>query len=86
MLGWRIANTASKITALVRKIRTFGDRAVVCYEAGPTGYGLARRLDREPWMRCLVIAPSLIPVKAGDRIKTDRRDAAKLADFLRADS
>ena len=55
----------------------------VCYEAGPTGFGLARRL-RAAGIDCLVAAPSLVPVQKGCRIKTDRRDARKLAQFLRS--
>ncbi len=56
---------------------------VVCgYEAGPLGYGLQRRLIGRG-LECVVVAPSLIPVKPGDRIKTDRRDARKLAALLR---
>jgi transposase len=55
----------------------------VCYEAGPTGFGLCRRL-REAGIDCVVVAPSLVPGKPGDRIKTDRRDACKLAHFLRS--
>lgn len=54
----------------------------VCYEAGPTGYDLARRLN-ETGIVCSVIAPSLVP-KDSRRIKTDRRDARKLAHFLRS--
>jgi transposase len=55
----------------------------VCYEAGPTGFGLCRRL-REAGIDCMVVAPSLVPGKPGDRIKTDPRDARKLAHFLRS--
>jgi len=55
-----------------------------CYEAGPTGYGLQRQLTGGR-LRCRVIAPSLIPRRPGDRIKTNRRDARKLAQLLRAD-
>ncbi len=58
-------------------------RLRVCYEAGPTGYGLARRLN-ECGICCMVVAPSLIPVQSGKRVKTDRRDARQLADLLRA--
>jgi transposase len=50
----------------------------VCYEAGPTGYVLYWQLS-ELGVKCEVVAPTLVPVKAGDRVKTDRRDAAKLA-------
>jgi transposase len=54
-----------------------------CYEAGPCGYGLYRQLT-EAGHDCQVVAPSLIPKKPGERIKTDRRDALKLARLLRA--
>jgi transposase len=52
-----------------------------CYEAGPTGYVLQRRFRSEGVM-CTVVAPSLIPVRPGSRIKTDRRDARKLGERL----
>jgi transposase len=55
----------------------------VCYEAGPTGYVLYWQLS-ELGVHCEVIAPTLVPVKAGDRVKTDRRDAEKLARCYRA--
>lgn len=55
----------------------------LCYEAGPTGFVLARRL-RHLNYDCMVTAPSLIPTRSGDRVKTDRRDARKLAGLLRA--
>jgi transposase len=55
----------------------------VCYEAGPTGFGVQRALAKAGY-DCQVVAPSLIPVKSGNRVKTDRRDAAKLAHFLRS--
>jgi transposase len=54
-----------------------------CYEAGPTGLGLVRRL-KEAGIACEVIAPSLVPVQPGSRVKTDRRDAIKLAQYLRS--
>jgi transposase len=68
-----------------RLIGRFADPARVwaCYEAGPTGYELARRL-RAAGMRCEVIAPSLIPTRPGDRVKTDKRDASRLASLFRA--
>lgn len=56
---------------------------MVCYEAGPTGYGLYRALT-EMGVQCVVVAPSLTPGKPGDRVKTDRRDALRLAQLLRA--
>ncbi len=55
-----------------------------CYEAGPTGYGLHRQIE-SLGHTCLVVAPSLVPKKAGDRVKTNRRDAEALAKLLRAD-
>ena len=58
-------------------------RLRVCYEAGPTGYGLARRLH-EQGICCVVVAPSLVPTQKNRRIKTDRRDAVRLAHFLRS--
>ena len=54
-----------------------------CYEAGPTGFVLQRHFDRKGLV-CLVVAPSLIPSRSGDKIKTDRRDAVKLARLFRA--
>ena len=54
-----------------------------CYEAGPCGYVLQRQLTAMG-VECQVVAPSLIPQKPGDRVKTDRRDAAKLARLLRS--
>ena len=54
-----------------------------CYEAGPTGYDLQRLLT-SMGVRCDVVAPSLIPKGSGDRVKTDRRDARRLAGLHRA--
>jgi transposase len=54
-----------------------------CYEAGPCGFGIARRL-KQLRVECEVVAPSLTPKRAGERVKTDRRDARKLARLLRA--
>jgi transposase len=58
-------------------------RLRVCYEAGPTGFGVARLLTAMG-VSCVVVAPSLIPKAAGDRVKTDRRDARRLARLYRA--
>jgi transposase len=71
--------------AVRRLIGRFDDpgRLRVCYEAGPTGYGLARLLG-SLGVRCEVIAPSLIPVAPGDRVKTDKRDCRRLALLHRA--
>lgn len=81
---WRVVNRAEKIRELVRTLRRRTAGPIkVCYEAGPTGFALQRQLS-ELGVSCVVIAPSLIPSKPGDRVKTDRRDAAKLAELLRA--
>ena len=63
-----------------RALSKLGEPAslLIVYEAGPCGYGLAREL-RAGGYRCEVIAPSKIPKQLGDRVKTDRRDALKLA-------
>ena len=71
-----------KVFAKLRKAHP-GVALRVCYEAGPTGFVLARRLAQLK-IECMVVAPSLIPTRAGERIKTDRRDALKLARLHRA--
>jgi len=71
-----------KVFARLRKAHP-GTALRVCYEAGPTGFVLARRLAQLK-IHCTVVAPSLIPSRSGDRIKTDRRDALKLARLHRA--
>jgi len=78
----KIPNTAEAVSALVRR---WGHPAQIraCYEAGPNGYELQRRLSRLG-IDCQVIAPALIPVRPGNRIKTDRRDARNLCRLLRA--
>ena len=72
-------------TRLIRQLKRLGEEGpvVCCYEAGPTGFDLQRRLEKAG-IECVVVAPSLIPRKPGERIKTDRRDARKLAEYLRA--
>src|ERR1700692_813291 len=72
-----ISNRAESIRKMVKKLGT-ADQLRACYEAGPTGYVLYWQLA-ELGVNCEVIAPTLVPVKAGDRVKTDRRDAARLA-------
>ena len=79
----RIANTAAALDRLVRKLGGEGVRLRSCYEAGPCGYGIQRHLSARGH-ECVVVAPSLIPKRAGDRVKTDRRDAAGLARLHRA--
>src|SRR5438445_8146299 len=77
-----IPNREESIRKLVRKLGPV-EQLRFCYEAGPTGYALYWQLTRMG-AKCEVVAPTLIPVKAGDRVKTDRRDALKLARNYRA--
>ncbi|MEK4005251.1 IS110 family transposase [Paenibacillus sp. FSL H3-0333] len=81
-----IEHTRERILKLLQQLQGSGESRVeldVCYEAGPTGYMLHRWL-LEAGMACTVVAPSLIPQRAGDRIKTDKRDALRLAQLFRA--
>ncbi|MEK7994931.1 MAG: IS110 family transposase [Planctomycetota bacterium] len=78
------ANNCDQIAKLVEKLGKGGRRLEFCYEAGPCGYGIYRQLTGLGH-NCIVVAPSLIPMKAGDRVKTDRRDAVMLAKLHRAD-
>jgi transposase len=77
-----LATIPNDRSTLLKRLRRLG-RVKCCYEAGPTGYGLQRALTAEG-IDCVVVAPSLVPTRAGDRVKTDRRDAVKLARFLRS--
>jgi transposase len=80
-----IENTPRAYLKLARKLSKGGEEVLFCYEAGPCGYEVYRQL-RKAGYDCIVIAPSLIPKKSGDRIKTDRRDAVSLARLMRAGS
>jgi transposase len=77
-----IANRPEAVRQLIKKLGPV-DPLRVCYEAGPTGYALYWQLVGLG-VSCEVVAPSLVPAKAGDRVKTDRRDAEKLARCYRA--
>ena len=80
----RLANEPNAIRRLVRKLEREAPGPVrSCYEAGPCGYALQRRMTTTR-VACQVIAPALIPRKPGERIKTNPRDARKLAELLRA--
>ena len=84
-IEWTEDTTAEAIRRLARRLQRMAPGEVrACYEAGPTGYGLQRILEASGVI-CEVVAPSLTPVKPGSRIKTDRRDARKLGELLRAD-
>jgi transposase len=80
-----VCTLAHDVTKLIKLLGRYGQpgEVQVGYEAGPTGYGLYRALIERGYV-CEVIAPSLIPKRAGMRIKTDRRDAVKLAGLARA--
>jgi transposase len=80
--GERIPSDEAAVLAFVGRF-TEPARLRVCYEAGPTGYELARLLHAHG-VACQVIAPSLIPRAAGDKVKTDRRDCRRLARLHRA--
>jgi transposase len=81
---WHVANEPNAVRRLVRKLERNAPGPVqLCYEAGPCGYALQRQVTT-PRVRCQVIAPALISRKPGDRIKTNRRDARKLTELLRA--
>jgi transposase len=77
-----IPNRPESVRKLIGKLGPI-DRLKCCYEAGPTGYVLYWQLT-QLGVACEVIAPTLVPVKSGDRVKTDRRDAEKLARCYRA--
>lgn len=81
---WKsIPHDGKRLERELKQLSADGARLELCYEAGPTGYTLQRRLTAAGYA-CQVVAPSLVPQRAGQRIKTDRRDAAKLAHFLRS--
>ena len=78
-----MANTPEAVAKLVKKLSPGGEVLSFCYEAGPCGYGIHRQLTHLGH-DCVVVAPSLIPKKPGDRVKTDRRDSESLARLHRA--
>lgn len=82
---WQIPNERAAVRRMVRKIEREAPGEVrFCYEAGPCGYALQRQITDSGEASCMVVAPSLIPRKPGERVKTDRRDARKLASLFRA--
>ncbi|KRB74239.1 hypothetical protein ASE07_26695 [Noviherbaspirillum sp. Root189] len=82
-LSGKIGTTQTEIDRLCKRLQAKAMHIYVVYEAGPCGYGLYRHLVAKG-LACMVCAPSLIPRKPGDRVKTDRRDAIKLVRSLRA--
>ena len=81
-----ISNDLHALEKFIARLRKAHGKEVIiraCYEAGPCGFGVARRL-RQLGVECDVVAPSMTPTRSGDRVKTDKRDARKLARLLRA--
>jgi transposase len=84
VVSWGTIGTRQcEIDKLIRKLQAKGKTRHFVYEAGPCGYWLYRYLTKKK-LTCWVVAPSSIPKKAGDRVKTDRRDAVQLARLLRS--
>lgn len=79
----KITHTSAALKTLTTKLAGRHGELRFCYEAGPCGYGIQRQLAGLGH-ECVVVAPSLIPRKPGERVKTDRRDAGKLATLHRA--
>ena len=79
----RVGGDAAAVERAVRKIRSVHRSPMFVYEAGPCGFWLYRRLAAQG-LRCMVVSPSMTPRRAGDRVKTDRRDALKLCRLARA--
>src|SRR4029450_13205874 len=81
---WTVPNEPNAVRRLLRKLEREAPGTVqACYEAGPCGYALQRRMTTVR-VNCQVIAPALVPRKPGERVKTNRRDARKLGELLRA--
>jgi len=79
----RIGGDAASVDRAVRKLRSVHRELVFVYEAGPCGFWIYRRLTTQG-LSCMVVSPSMTPRRAGDRVKTDRRDALMLARLARA--
>jgi transposase len=78
-----VGGDAASVDRAVKRLRAAHKRAMFVYEAGPCGFWLYRRL-RAQGLACMVVSPSMTPRNAADRVKTDRRDALKLARLARA--
>lgn len=86
VVEWRIPYTSNDVRKLAKRLLKKAPGRIECgYEAGPCGFVLKRDLEAvSDRITCMVIAPALIPRKAGERVKTDRKDARKLCELLRA--
>ena len=78
-----VENQPATVERLIKKLGRRYRKLQVCFEAGPTGYGLYRQIQALGYA-CLVVAPALIPKRSGERVKTNRRDALTLARLFRA--
>jgi len=78
-----IANQPDAVRRLIERLGGKHGKLSICYEAGPCGYGLQRQITALGH-DCTVVAPSLVPIRAGNRVKTNRRDAVTLARLHRA--
>jgi len=78
-----IPHTQAAVSKMIKKLSVNAEVIEFCYEAGPCGYGLYYQIIASGH-KCVVVAPSLIPKRASDKIKTDRRDSLRLAELLRA--
>ena len=78
-----VENSPLPIERTIKRLADRHGRLHVCFEAGPTGYGLYRQIQALGH-DCMVVAPALIPKRSGERIKTNRRDAVTLARLHRA--
>lgn len=78
-----VDNSPLPIERTIKRLAERYDRLHVCFEAGPTGYGLYRQVQALGH-DCMVVAPALIPKRSGERVKTNRRDAVRLARLHRA--
>jgi transposase len=77
------AEMPASVDRTIRRLRSAHRRLTLVYEAGPYGFWLYRRLKAQG-LQCMVVSPSMTPRNAADRVKTDRRDAMKLARLARA--
>src|ERR1700759_3195027 len=78
-----VENSPLPIERTIKRLADRYERLHVCFEAGPTGYGLYRQIHALGH-DCMVVAPALIPKRSGERIKTNRLDAARISETLRA--
>jgi len=81
----KIANEPAALDRVIKRLGRDGRPLKVCYEAGPCGYGIYRRLSSKLGVSCAVVAPSMTPRRPGVRVKTNRRDCLSLAKLLRAE-